>query len=342
MWYVVLYIIILVLSILSLKIKKIDKVIIGILILFSGFRYGIGKDYYNYSYIFNQIRDGQNFVNLNIEYGYLLLNKIIVILKGNFQWVILITASLQNILIYKFIKKESLRIIFSINIYFLLGNYYISTFNAIRQSIAIALFLLSYSYLKRKKILKTIICFLFGGVFHKSLLFLLPVLLILNIKKISNKIFFISLILLTLIIPKIDYFISLVPVYAGYVNRVYDFNTNYLILFAFFILNIIFIAFNKKIKFSKLDYNIIITCTLVIYTILINRKYNEGLNLILMRMCAYFYYFYIIFIPKAIIYFEKKINKRNILFILFYIILSLLYFKTTFFKLGVYRISSNF
>jgi hypothetical protein len=81
--------------------------------------------------------------------------------------------------------------------------------NGIRQSIAIMLFLLSINYICNNKLIKAIIILLFAGLFHKSCLAIVPILLVLNLLK--NKTNDVS-ISIQLIIISIAFILGLSPI----------------------------------------------------------------------------------------------------------------------------------
>lgn len=338
MAYVILYLVVVLLGILFL-IKKSEiftKGIFFILILFSGFRYNVGKDFKNYEQIYNNIKMN-NMIEIKkyVEFGYIYLNKIIIYFRGNFQLVLLIMALLSNIFIYKFIKKsfsnspqKEKYMIYSIYIFFLIGAYYISSFNAVRQFLTISIFLYSYKFIEKRELKKYIIYLTIGSFFHKSLILLIPLYWILNIKKISLKYFFIFIFIDILFVTNLDIIIHYIPFYKGYSEKIYKFSTSYILLLGLLLLNLFIIFFHKNIKLNKYEYNITLICILLLFTIVLNKNIYPSLNLILMRLTSYFYFFNIVTIPK-LLWYLKKIIRINIP-ILFFIIMTILYFKTTF------------
>lgn len=338
MAYIILYLIVILLGILFLIIKRefFTKSIFLILILFSGFRYNVGKDFKNYEQIYNNIKIN-NMIEIKkyVEFGYIYLNEIIIYFKGSFQLVLLIMALFSNIFIYKFIKdrffilpQKEKYMIYSIYIYFLIGAYYISSFNAVRQFLAISIFLYSYNFIERRKLKRYIIYLTIGSFFHKSLILLIPLYWLLSIKKITLKYFFILIAIDILFVNNLDFIIQYIPFYSGYSEKIYKFSTNYILLLGLLLLNLSLIFFHKNIKLNKYEYNITLICILLLFTIILNKNIYPSLNLVLMRLTSYFYFFSMVTIPR-LLWYLKKITRINIP-ILFFIVMTILYFKTTF------------
>ena len=344
MAYIILYLMVVLLGVVFLLKKReifVKKIFI-ILILFSGFRHNVGVDFKNYEQIYNNIKLN-NMIEIEkyIETGYIYLNKIVIYIGGDFQLVLLIMALVSNIFIYKFIKENTCFLsqkekymIYSVYVYFLIGAYYISSFNSVRQFLTISIFLYSYKFIEKKELKKYILYLLIGSLFHKSLILLIPLYWVLNLKKIPLKYFFIFMIIDVIIVFKLSFILQYMPFYNRYSEIIYKFTTSYILVLGLLLLNLFIIFFHKNIITNKLEYNMTLICSLMLFTVIINKGVYSGLNLALMCFSSYFYFFNIITIPRILWYLKRK-TKVNIP-IFFFIIMSLLYFRTVFFSLEVY------
>jgi hypothetical protein len=162
--------------------KKLLKFSFLVIFMFLGLRYDFGNDYkayYDYFtnihrislkdlLIFNEYQSN----NLK-EVGYTLLNKIF----PNFYLMIAILSLFSCYIYYDSIKKyvpEEL-LWFSIFIYIFNPYFMLVQSSAIRQTIAICLFIYSIQYIIERKFLKFLLFIILGGLFHKSAFILLPI-----------------------------------------------------------------------------------------------------------------------------------------------------------------------
>jgi hypothetical protein len=148
-----------------------------LIFLFQAIRYNYGNDYISYKEIFVEINES-NLFETRYEIGWIVLNKLFYYL--GFQSLIAFISLFISYVYYKFI------------IHFLKPNYYwlgffififdpnnlLINITAIRQSIAIAFFLLSIINLVNKKLLPSFILLVTATFFHTSSLIIFPILLI--------------------------------------------------------------------------------------------------------------------------------------------------------------------
>lgn len=256
-----------------------------------------------------------------------------VLLNGTQQLVFFICALLTNIFIYKTIKKLSNNIILSTMIYFLIGAYYSMGFNLVRQVLAISIFLYVITILKNKKRIIFIFGILLGSLFHKSCFLLLPV-VILDKIKFSNKIkilFLLFTVAFNSILPKLYKIVG----YGQYTVLKYEATTNFITLSFFLILVLLIEWYEEKMNIDTIDKNINFITLLLIITIFINEKTFPTGNQVFVRMSSYFFYYYIILIPKLLEILKKKYVK--IVIIVFFIAISILYFKTFLLQIPKYQ-----
>lgn len=343
MTYILLYFIILFLNISYVVTKKkiMLKLLFIILVLFSGLRYEVGKDFTSYEMVFTLIE--KNIISYEItklEKGYLILLEVVNFFNGTQQLVFLIMAIISNYFIYKFILETSDDIFMSISIFFLVGIYYASGFNGIRQYLAISIFLFSIKYIEEKNILKYFIFILIASLFHKSCFILIGLYFILR-RNYSFMIQIMILIIGLILNNNINKILNLMG-YGVYNNAEYRANISFILLMLFGLLAAILYVLNKKRKMLSPVYENINYLTIVgIILIIINENRNPKINLIFIRMVGYFFFIYIYMIPKLLNNLVKK-KERIILKMLFFICISGLYFKTFLFELPRYSYNIEF
>lgn len=190
------------------KIKKISQIsILVIFYLIAGMSYKIHNDYFIYEDIYRKI----NFSNLkyiNWEKGYVILNAIFNNFLEFYNFKSLIY--LVNIfLIYKGLKKiliqEKVYLILGL-MYLLFGQFYSMYLSAFRQSIAIAIFIYSLSYIINRKLISYTLSIILAFFFHKSAIILYPVYFIFSNKlkiKMKANIFLYVILNILVVIPQI-------------------------------------------------------------------------------------------------------------------------------------------
>ncbi len=134
--------------------------------IISSIRYNVGTDYlYRYVPSFEYIKNGIDISNLEI--GYKLLNKLILIFSENFIWIFVITSCFIIFLIFNSIYKNSKNPMLSISIFFL-GGYFFQSLNMIRQYMAFAIIINNYYLIFEKKYLKFSLSVFISSLFHSS------------------------------------------------------------------------------------------------------------------------------------------------------------------------------
>ena len=136
------------------------------LIALSGLRYGIGKDYSSYEFIYNIIGPTMsNEHQYEPVFTYLIvgLNR----LGLSSQWFIAVTSILFLVLVFSSILEESPYSGLSIFLLISMQFYFQST-NIIRQMIACSICLYSIRYIKRRRFIPFLICVILAYGFHTS------------------------------------------------------------------------------------------------------------------------------------------------------------------------------
>ena len=171
------------LSFLKENTKKILLLPFAVLFIFAALRYDYGNDYMSYANIFKNLTRYD--YNLLIgEELFVLLNKI----SPSYQVMLIVVSLFFLFMVYKLIS-ENVNIeyfgiaflIFVINPYLFLVN-----LSAVRQSIAIALFIIAIEFAYKRKIIPYIIFIAIATLFHNSAIVLLPIYFIANGKELKK------------------------------------------------------------------------------------------------------------------------------------------------------------
>lgn len=143
--------------------------------VFQAVRYGYGNDYWSYLEIYKEINT-KNFSSdeTRIEIGWILLNKIFSSI--GFYTLIASVSFFLSYAYFKFIDffVSSKYYLFSIFIFYFDSNILLLQITAIRQSVAIALFMLSLIQYYKKKYLITFLMLVVASLFHSSALIIIP------------------------------------------------------------------------------------------------------------------------------------------------------------------------
>ncbi|NYB74507.1 EpsG family protein [Sedimentibacter hydroxybenzoicus DSM 7310] len=293
-----------------------------ILALFSGFRYGVGTDYFNYASIFNDVASGV--YPWKIEKGYEYLILFISKIGGTYQLVFLIMSSLTVFFTYKFIKEESVDYVMSSILYLLIGPFYLSSMNGVRQALAISIVAYSLKFIRKNKYVKVIFWIILAGLFHSSAFIILPIAIAMK-RRYELKTLIIAFFSVFIIMrSKIIFWIMDLFSYGKYINYgEYDIDKT-LLLFVFIGICVIYIVERYGIsKEKEMYYNMSISSLMLILLALFTDNVS---NVVFMRFNNYFFYSYLILTPIIANKFREKIFVKSIIYIF-----SLLYFTLTIF-----------
>ena len=189
-----------------------------LIFLFLAFRYDFGNDYMGYLEGFNKVNSygeidyfGKYY---NYEIGWLVLIRLFQNL--GFFTMVGFLALLNCIIYYRFIKKyvEVKYYWLAVFIYVFDPQFMLIQASAMRQSLAIGIFLFSIDYVYKKDLIRFALCIGIASLFHSSALILLPVYLLGYINLKVNKFWGIAI---------FGIFISLFlypTIFATYVNTV--------------------------------------------------------------------------------------------------------------------------
>lgn len=173
--------------------------------LVAGLRYETGVDWLGYTKFYTKIGSLTRILggeiailkNSEFEIGYTLLNVIFKVFTDNVQLLFLIIAFFTNVMLFSSLKHFSGHLFVSLMIYFC-TMYFVLDMDAIRQCIALNLFLYSLNFIIEKKILKYFIIILFASLFHRTALLLLPMYFFLNREFKNSTILIIVVVVLTI------------------------------------------------------------------------------------------------------------------------------------------------
>lgn len=173
------------------------KMAMTVIFVFLSLRYNYGNDYRGYAEMFFDINS--NFDDLinnssRIEIGWILLNRLFNPL--GFYSMIIFLAAFNCIVLYKFIVRfvSDKYYCLAIFLYLFDSNHMLVQLSAMRQTLAIILFILALGYIVDAKYIKALFLLLSCSLFHTSSLLLLPLIIILLIGKFNMKLIYIYII----------------------------------------------------------------------------------------------------------------------------------------------------
>ena len=201
---------------------------------------------------------------MDMEMGYAILSKLLYLLSANPRVLICVVSFIIIYVFSKEIKDNSKNPAFSYFLYITLGMY-VRAFTAYRQQIATALAIFSYRYIREKKPIKFLIVILIASTIHKSVLFVLPMYFIANMK-INYKVYvssFIGCILCITIGDRLLSYITYKDRYTEMVARGSDGAVGSCIIFSAFIVLMIIIWKSFRTPESKFYMHFAIFCLLI-------------------------------------------------------------------------------
>src|SRR5699024_373016 len=196
--------------------EKVKKIFLMMFILFipsffAGIRYGIGTDYNNYSDIFTAIHTGVG--NNPTEIGYTILNAVVGKLGGNVQIVFFIMSFLTMLFTYLFLYEYKNSLSVGIGMIVFMIMLYNSSFNMVRQALAITISLYAMKFIDNYKPKHYSFFILLAMTFHAGAIVMLPLYIIynwvLNKRKLYRIGMYIFYLIILLIYSVIVYFVCL-------------------------------------------------------------------------------------------------------------------------------------
>ena len=211
----------------------------GITILYC-IHYDFGTDYMTYYYEFQKVASSSYSLKdifildnwRNGEYGWGLLQWICAQIAGKngFFLLVIVNSIIENIIIYKFIRKytESQYWCFSVFVYLFTATFYLLGFSMMRQWLAMCLFLWSFDYIIEKKIVRSLIIIYLASTIHHTASILLPIVFIAYLPMKYAKYYGITLIVLfALLMLEGDFLNSALGMFMEQSETIEDYITNY-------------------------------------------------------------------------------------------------------------------
>ena len=198
--------------------------------LVSGLRWDVGVDHISYVEDYIDMCKGQYFGReRGIEPAYLLISQAFAQLGVHYIFYMALLAFLEIYFIVKAFKDEK-TIMPYILILIVLGGYYFSWMNGIRQNIAACAFVWFSQYINKKNFWKYLICVILAYTMHTSALLLIPVYLLAYDKHIWNRTWLnISVFILCFIVGQTPTFVSNINSFASLLSFMgYDYYTELL------------------------------------------------------------------------------------------------------------------
>ena len=189
--------------------KRLFYFLLIYMVLYTGFSYRVGTDVGRYIYEFEWIGwSDLNFDNLSLSHRqpmWMFIQLVSKSILNSFVFFRVISSFVVTFCIFKYIERQTPFVFTAILFYFILMSFDVN-FNILRQSMAIACFVLSCSFLKNGDLLYSYLFIFMAIMFHNSafVLLIIPLIKFINVKSYFNASYiFMSIIcLLILFIPK--------------------------------------------------------------------------------------------------------------------------------------------
>lgn len=291
-------------------------IVFTIFTVLQGFRaYDIGTDTNNYVHIYNVIKNA-SWIDIitrkavDVEIGYGILMKIIAMLNMPERYFLIIIAGIINAGFMYFVYKNSKNPLLSVLI-FMGAEFFILSFTALRQMIAVIIILYAYMFIEKKENLKAFFTIIFASLFHVTALIFLPVILFRYVK--INRKILICIVLIFFVVqlcgmPVLQAIIGQ-TIYSRYLpsNGASGGETQLLVILVYTAIGIVLYYKNGKVGTN----NILIL--LMIMAIFIQ---GFACRIQLMgRLIWYFYIFNVIYLPNLIVSIKED-KVRNGMYIL--------------------------
>lgn len=307
-------------------------VLIG-LILFSGLRYlnTLYSDEWIYRNEYSDIgnMDLKAIFSLNLEPGFALLNWLLYKISPQPQLLIFVCAVITNALIVSTIARFSEKFELSILLFICVG-YYMTSFNIMRQYLAVSIIFWAIRYVNKGEFKKYFICVLIASTFHYSALILIPAYFIYK-KRAWSKWTILTIISCIVFAVSFGTFVNILAVmlvntkYSTYLSSLTEgyYGVNILRIFIFIVPLVLLYIWRKplKIKYPNSDH---LVNLYVIGTMLMVISYNY---VFIARIADYFTLFGVLLIPKLTSIFKKFSFNQLIYFGILVCFLTFFYYQ---------------
>lgn len=289
-----------------------------VIFVFSVIRYDVGWDYMNYYDIAKNPESDMDFMRFSFFW------KGIILFANSCKYPEL-AIIIPSILIYLFTfagiylsrKGDEEKITYSLLVYALWPYFYLSTFSTIRQGLAIAICLLIYPLLKRRKILWAILLFVFNIAVHpSSVVSLIMFPLILRNYHISMKGVFISIGVGVFVLTIASVLLSFVGMYMNYLQGGADFGKGLAVLLIMIGIALLWCMYIAQKQNVDIEYIGIVIISLFIEAAI----YLLGLPSVMARVLSYFSILMIFVLFDAVCLIDYRLSRLVV------IAMSLLFF----------------
>ncbi|MGK4060625.1 EpsG family protein [Loigolactobacillus coryniformis] len=194
--------------------------------------FSVGSDTQAYRLLFFQLsylklssymQSLTTFFNSRFELGFILLNKLIYHFTNNPRWLLIIVALIVVVAVWLFINYFSQDVSLSLVLFLTLG-IFADSLNSMRQILALAFVLISYTYIDRNKYVSLLLIIL-AALFHKTALFALAIIPLSYVKFNKKTIGILSVITLFIFVSFntiLTIFFKSFTSYSGYVDALSD------------------------------------------------------------------------------------------------------------------------
>lgn len=270
-----------------------------------------GTDLGNYNYYFkvNSLMTFEELIKfhgINGEILYHLLNKIIYLVTDNFQVFLTIIAAICLVPIAKLYKKESKNPILTIALFLTVAPFNMF-FSGLRQSIAMAIVIIAFKFIKEKKLFPYIIMIIVATGFHQSAFIMLLLYPLYHAKITKKWLIVIVPLMIMIFIFKNQIFSTIILLSSRYAER-YNVITStgaYTILILLILFDIYCFVVTDKDKETKefIGLRNFLLCSTCI-------QFFASINFVAMRINYYILLFIPILIPM--VYDNSSIKYRKI------------------------------
>lgn len=298
-----------------------------------GCRYGVGKDFFAYEYIYNCALDGLFAAIPDWEIGFMFIIKTLAKFRFHSAYFFGVIAFLQLILIFASIKKDK-HVYTCLVFTYMTGCVWLAFSNGLRQELAFCFFAFALAFSDKKEWYKHYSIILMAISMHNSAYMLLLFYPILLYKKewFANAKFQLLILILAYLVGEskllaqylflfdevlsIDAFSDSYSVYLGYEDKLYSEVRKGLGYYIFLLTDIILVANSTKIKeYTNNNYLTVIYNFYFIGTILRHAFIDSHL---IQRVNYFFYGFQFIVAAYSLYYFNQSRSNKY-----FYLLLSL-------------------
>lgn len=294
--------------------------------LVSALRYRVGVDYMSYTYIFDNINQG---LPSHTEGGYEYLNRLVGFYTADAQWVYAVVAFLSIAMVVWGVFRYSPNPAYSLFLFVTMG-YLFSSFNILRQYIAIALIFASLRLIREKKFWPFCAVVLIAMLFHKTAIIMIPLYFLLRLRLKQSYMLVLSAIGLCCI-PLRGVLTDLLvntfyPQYAG-TSLIQPLSLFEVCYYALVFGLLILLCLRYKEKFFRDDYNLILfNCVFYSFLVYLCLSFVPEIN----RIAVYIEFFVILLVPRLFAVEENPKVRR-----LYYAITVIFFLAFFFVSVGV-------